>query len=88
MQDQGTQGRDADRERVDVEPFEVRSPDLEGRDTSMDPESMTLEDWVEAENARPTLPDENADGLDPMEEEVRRQAEDVDTPENIDDAGS
>ena len=49
----------------------------------MDPESMTLEDWVEAEgSSRPTLPDENAEGLDEMEEEVRRQAEDLpaDTP--------
>ena len=68
--------------KVDVEPVEVRSPDLEGRDTSMDPESMTLEDWVEAESSRPNLPDENSEGLDEMEEEVRRQAEDlpVDTP--------
>lgn len=66
-----------ERTRVDVEPFEVRSPDLQGRDTSMDPESMTLEDWVEAEGSRPNLPDENAEGLDEMEEEVRRQAEDL-----------
>jgi hypothetical protein len=68
---------------VDVQPREVRSPDLEGQDSSMDPESMTLEDWVEAEgSSRPTLPDENAEGLDEMEEEVRRQAEDLpaDTP--------
>ena len=41
----------------------------------MDPESMTLEDWVESENSRPTLPDETSDGLDDMDEEVRRQAE-------------
>lgn len=71
------------RERtVDVEPFEPRSPDLEGRDRSMDPERMTLEDVVEADGARPDLPDETADGLDAMDEEVRRQAEDlpVDAP--------
>ena len=43
----------------------------------MDPESMTLEDWVESENSRPTLPDETSDGLDDMDEEVRRQAEDL-----------
>ncbi len=59
------------------EPVEPKSPDLEGLDTSMDPESMTLEDWVEAENSRPTLPDETSDGLDDMDEEVRRQAEDL-----------
>ena len=79
--------RDLDRERQDrttvaVEPAEVRSPDLQGGDTSMDPESMTLEDWVEAEGSRPTLPDEKSEGLDEMEEEIRRQAEDLpaDTP--------
>ncbi len=48
---------------------------------------MTLEDRVEAENGRPTLPDENAEGLDPMGEDIRRQAEDVDTPETDDDSG-
>ena len=62
---------------VAVEPFEIRSPDLEGGDTSMDPENMTLEDWIESEGSRPTLPDENAEGLDEMDEEVRRQAEDL-----------
>ena len=65
------------RESIDVEPFEPESPDLEGRDTSMDPESMTLEDVAEAENSRPTIPGETADGLDEMDEEVRRQAEDL-----------
>ena len=65
------------RDSVTSEPFEPGSPDLEGRDTSMDPESMTLEDWVESENSRPTLPDETSDGLDDMDEEVRRQAEDL-----------
>lgn len=73
---------DSGRTPVNVEPVEVRSPDLQGGDTSMDPEDMTLEDWVAAENARPTLPDENQDGLDETEEEIRRQAEDpsADTP--------
>ena len=46
-----------------------------GGDTSMDPESMTLEDIAEAEGSRPTLPDETEDGLDAMDEEIRRQAE-------------
>ena len=64
---------------LDVGP---RSPDLEGGDTSMDPESMTLDDVAEAERSRPTIPGETADGLDEMDEEVRRQAEDLppDTP--------
>ena len=71
------QGDEKKGESVRSEPFEPKSPDLEGRDTSMDPESMTLEDWVESENSRPTLPDETSDGLDDMDEEVRRQAEDL-----------
>lgn len=70
------------RDAIDVEPFEPKSPDLEGRDTSMDPESMTLEDIADAENSRPDIPGETVDGLDEMDEEVRRQAEDLptDTP--------
>lgn len=73
---------DPKREAIDVEPFEPKSPDLQGGDTSMDPESMTLEDIAEAERSRPDLPDETADGLDDLDEEVRRQAEDLptDTP--------
>ncbi len=72
----------SERDILDVEPFEPKSPDLEGGDTSMDPESMTLEDVAEAERSRPTIPGETADGLDEMDEEVRRQAEDLpaDTP--------
>ena len=62
---------------IDVEPFEPESPDLAGRDTSMDPESMTLEDVAEAERSRPDIPGETADGLDDLDEEVRRQAEDL-----------
>lgn len=75
--------RDGDkREPIDVEPFEPGSPDLGGRDTSMDPESMTLDDLAVAEQGRPDIPGETADGFDEMDEEVRRQAEDVpsDTP--------
>ena len=68
---------DEDRETIDVHPFEPKSPDLEGRDTSMDPESMTLEDVAEAESSRPDIPGETVDGLDEMDEEVRRQAEDL-----------
>ncbi len=68
---------DPRREPIDVEPFEPKSPDLEGGDTSMDPESMTLEDVAEAEQSRPDLPGETPDGLDDLDEEVRRQAEDL-----------
>lgn len=46
------------------------------------PEDASVEDWVEAESSRPTLPEETADGLDETDEEIRRQAEDMplDTP--------
>ena len=70
--------QDDDKRRpIDVEPFEPRSPDLEGGDTAMDPE-----DLAEAENSRPDIPGETVDGLDDLDEEVRRQAEDLpsDTP--------
>ena len=51
-------------------------------DPSDDPSETPLQDWIEAENSRPNLPEETADGLDDMDEEVRRQAEDLpgDTP--------
>ena len=68
---------DEGRRFVDIEPVEPRSPDPEGRDRSMDPDRMTLDDIVEAEAARPDLPGETEDGLDELEESVRRQAEDL-----------
>ncbi len=46
-------------------------------DPSTDESETPLQDWIEAENSRPTLPEETADGLDEMDEEVRRQAEDL-----------
>ena len=57
------------------------APDA-SEDSSADPSEPSLEDWIEAEKSRPTLPDETADGLDDMDEEVRHQAEDLplDTP--------
>ncbi len=70
---------DRERRPIDVEPFEPASPDLEGGDTSMDPESLSLEDLAVAEDGRPDIPGETADGLDEMDEEVRRQAEDLPT---------
>jgi hypothetical protein len=41
------------------------------------PDDISVQDWIEAEKSRPTLPDETADGLDDMDEEVRHQAEDL-----------
>lgn len=56
------------------------SDDPEGdepeEDAPLDAEDATFEDWREADAVRPDLPDETDDGLDPTEEEVRRQAED------------
>lgn len=48
-----------------------------GREVQEEVDGTTLEDWVAAEHARPDLPDETIDGLTDLEEEVRRQAEDV-----------
>jgi hypothetical protein len=48
-----------------------------GREVEGAVEGITGEDWVAAERARPDLPDETIDGLTELEEEVRRQAEDV-----------
>lgn len=49
---------------------------------STQPDEIESQDVVEAENSRPTLPGETADGLDDMDEEIRHQAEDqpLDTP--------
>ena len=61
----------------------VREPEVENFDPdnadapSGDAEDASLQDWVEAENSRPTLPDETVDGMDDMDEEVRHQAEDL-----------
>ena len=57
-------------------------PQSETAEEPIDPDEPTVQDWVEAEHSRPTLPDETADGLDDMDEEIRHQAEDqpLDTP--------
>jgi hypothetical protein len=39
-------------------------------------EGVGNREWEAAERSRPRLPDENADGLDPLEESVRHMAED------------
>ena len=44
---------------------------------STEDDETPLEDWIEAENSRPTLPEETADGMDDMDEEIRHQAEDI-----------
>jgi hypothetical protein len=51
-------------------------------DPSAEQEDTSLADWIEAENSRPTLPDETEDGLNDLDEEVRRQAEDL-RPDNF-----
>ncbi len=48
-----------------------------GREIEEETDGITGEDWLAAERARPDLPDETVDGLTELEEEVRRQAEDV-----------
>jgi len=48
-----------------------------GREVEEETDGITGEDWIAAEQARPDLPDETIDGLSELEEEVRRQAEDV-----------
>ncbi|MBN9526992.1 MAG: hypothetical protein J0H82_12340 [Alphaproteobacteria bacterium] len=50
-----------------------------GREAEDEVEGVSGADWVAAERARPDLPDETIDGLSELEEEVRRQAEDVPT---------
>lgn len=74
------QGRDLSPDRAeDVEDDDDRDLDDEAASAELDVESAedtTLEDWETAEDSRPDLPDETADGLSDLEEEVRRQAED------------
>lgn len=57
-------------------------PDFPNAEPKTAPEDASVEDWANAESSRPTWPEETADGLDDMDEEVRRQAEDrpLDTP--------
>lgn len=57
-------------------------PDFPNAEPETAAEDISVEDWVEAENGRPTLPEETADGLDDTDEAIRRQAEDMplDTP--------
>ncbi len=40
-------------------------------------EGVGNKEWEAAERSRPRLPDENADGLGPLEEAVRHMAEDI-----------
>ncbi len=62
--------------------LERHGPDMGGKDRSVDIDSLTIQDVIDAEDGRPDLPDETSDGLDDGEEAVRRQAEGLpfDTP--------
>ncbi|MBL8691164.1 MAG: hypothetical protein JNL04_18805 [Rhodospirillaceae bacterium] len=50
-------------------------PPGQATETSIAPDPV----FAPVDNSRPDLPDENADGLDPLTEEVIRQAEDITT---------
>ncbi len=61
-----------DRERA-LDDLPTDAPDV----PSTEDDGTPLQDWIEAENSRPTLPEETADGMDDMDEEIRHQAEDI-----------
>ena len=78
-----TPTHEGDRDRPLVPTVDPRDAETEtSDDLSTEPGGTPLQDWIEAENSRPTLPEETADGLDETEEEIRHQAEDLplDTP--------
>ena len=54
-----------------------RSDDVLDRAVPITNEGVGNREWEAAERSRPRLPDENADGLDPLEESVRHMAEDL-----------
>ena len=61
--------------------------DVESYDTQSvteDDADATARDWAVAESARPDMSDETADGLNDVEEEVRRMAEDLPVDETLD----
>jgi len=60
---------------------DVDSYDAQG--TSADSEDATMQDWVVADEARPELADETADGLSDTEEAVRGSAEDLPADEPL-----
>ena len=67
----------ADVDPNDVDPEDLAEQELADDRASADPTTLSLNDLDEAEASRPTLSDENADGFDEMEEEIRHQAEDL-----------
>ena len=67
----------AERRLADVDPADVSDQEIADDRSAGDPTTLTLDDLDEAEASRPTLPDETADGLDAMDEEIRHQAEDL-----------
>jgi len=50
---------------------------LDGQASATSSEDASAQDWVVAEASRPDFPDETADGLSDLEEEVRHAAEDL-----------
>lgn len=60
------------REGADLPPDDP----MPGRTDGEAAEGATLHDWAAAEAARPTLPDENDDGLSEQDEALQRAAED------------
>ena len=53
-------------------------PAIDGEDDlgdAADEDAMSLDALTQAENSRPTLPDETADGMDDLDEAVRQAAE-------------
>jgi hypothetical protein len=54
-----------------------RSDDVLDSAVPIKNEGVGRRDWEVAERSRPRLPDENADGLGPLEESIRHMAEDI-----------
>ena len=74
-------GRTARMEPAEDAPDANEPEDEDAR--AADESESAIEDFITAEHARPDIPSETPDGLNELEEEVRRQAEDraLDEPE-------
>ena len=62
-----------------TEPEEADPENIEGQSDephAEDEREVSIDDFITAERARPDIPEETVDGLNELEEEVRRQAED------------
>lgn len=67
-------GRTARMEPAEGDPDASEREDDDTR--AADESERAIEDFITAEHARPDIPSETPDGLNELEEEVRRQAED------------